>query len=297
MGAVLDTQRTQEIIAGMRIPEQPQVLIDLRRELAGEAPDIGRIAETIEQDMGMAAMVLRTVNSPFFGCLTEVSSLRHATVMLGLKNIANVVSGLALRREFESSGERQPPNFWDSPGNVASLSAYVAKHVGGVSPDEAYMLGLFRDCGEVLLGQRFSDYAETVAQARRTLTDGCRFTAIEDERYDTNHAVVSYLISRSWKLPASVTAVILEHHQACTRFAIGAGERSPEMTLLAILKLAEYIDERFREGSENREWCVLREHVGDYFAMSGPDMDDLEANLVDMLDCGTREVQSALSAS
>ena len=37
--------------------------------------------------------------------------------------------------------------FWDSAEEVAQLASALAKRLGGVDPEDAYMLGLFHDAG------------------------------------------------------------------------------------------------------------------------------------------------------
>lgn len=280
MAQELDFDRTEAILDGMHIPEQPQALLDIRRELGNEHADIGRVVACIEKDVGLAALVLRTVNSPFFGCARDVQSLSHATMMLGLQNIANVVTGLALRRSVEQAGGPQPKHFWKSPANVALLAAQIARRLTGVSPDEAYMAGLFRDVGEAMLAQRFPDYLSTIAQARAELDDAHHFTDPEDRRFDTNHAVVSYWVSRSWGLPAAVCNVIRDHHVAHSRLC--GYESDGELALLAVLKVAEHVDERFW-GTEGLEWSVVREPIASYFGMSEVELGDLVEDLLDML--------------
>ena len=54
------------------------------------------LAKEIQYDQGIAAKILRTVNSSFFGLRRRCSSIDHALVMLGLGPVKSLVLGFSL---------------------------------------------------------------------------------------------------------------------------------------------------------------------------------------------------------
>lgn len=279
MQQALDFEHTQQLLGGTRIPPAPAILLELQEILQQDEPELGRMSDAIERDPGIASLVLKTVNSSFFGLRNKVNSIRQATSLLGLSNISNIVAGLALRRALEESGG-VPPEYWDSPANVAMVAATLAQRFGEIPPDEAYMLGLFHNAGEVLMMQRFDDYVSLLHEVREG--DQPQL-AMEEERYATNHAVVGYFISSSWGLPQHVQEVILRHHDASDYLAEDGGSLCLKRTLMASLKMAEYIDACYWGRRENLEWHNHGDAVLHYLGVSSLEFLDVTDDMVELL--------------
>lgn len=278
MSQALSLEKAQELLGSIRIPTAPSIMLELQDIMRSDEPDMTDVANAIERDVGISAAVLKTVNSSFFGLRSKVNSIRQATSLLGLINIGNIVAGLALKRAMEENGGEAPPEFWESPVNVAMAAARLAKRFGGAAPDEAYMLGLFQNAGEVLMMQRFPDYGKVLHEVRGNRD---RQLDLEERSYQTNHAVVGYYISSSWGLPEHVQQIILRHHEA-TDFI---GERHPdsERTLMALLKMAEHIDACFWGRRENLEWQVHGEAALEFLGISSLEFLDIADDMVELL--------------
>ncbi len=281
---VFDTNETLKLIEGITIPPAPFILKQLHQELQKDEPVLMDIANIISQDVGMSALILRTINSPFFGLRTKVRSIQHAASLLGITYAINIVTGLSLKRTFEESEGANPPNYWDSPTNIAMIAADVARGVSGVEPDEMYMLGLFHNAGHALLSQRFPDYKEFLK--KNVNREDIIITEIEDQQYNTDHAVLSYYLARSWKLDSHIVEVIRDHHNTKEQLTEMDGEACTKGRLLAILKIAEHVDKIFWKMDPDSEWVQIENVVLDYLGMSKPDFDDLQADMLDKLISG-----------
>ena len=282
MDSALSFDKTQQLLGGMQIPSAPSALLEVHEIMQQDEPEMTVVADAIERDVGLAALVLKTVNSSFFGLRQKVGSIRQATALLGLINISNIVAGLALKRALEQQGE-SPPEFWESPLNVAVVAATLAQRYGGIAPDEAYMLGLFQNAGEVLMTQRFDDYLAVLNTAR---SEGESQVALEESRYNTNHAVVGYLISRTWGLPEHIQQLILRHHEASEYLAEEDGSVNLNRTLMAVLKMAEHIDACFWGRRNNSEWQRHGEAVLSYLGVSSIEFLDVADDMVELLIAG-----------
>lgn len=280
MNDALSFEATNEILGSVRIPSAPAVFMQLHELMQSDEPDIDEVAATIQNDVALAALVLKTVNSPFFGMRTEVRSIRQATMLLGLLNIGNIVAGLALRRAMEEQGGAAPDNYWDSPANVGKVAARLAARVPGVVPDEAYMLGLFHHVGVPLMMQRFEDYP---ALAHEVRCQGTQITDCEDQRYRTNHAVIGYFVSRNWGLPGQIGELILNHHNVDEVLARDGGRLNREGGLLAVLKMAEHVDQRFWGRIDDPEWQQHGADVLTYVGISETDFEDAVEDMVELL--------------
>lgn len=279
----LTEQQIQQMLQGIRVPPQPQVLVDLQMEQVMPDPDINRIAELISKDVGLAGTMLKFVNSPFYGLANKITSIEQAVSLLGIPTVVNILNGLAIKGEMSDDNITALTRFWDNANDTAMVCARVAKQVGHPNPDEAYSLGLFHNAGIPLMMQRFENYLEFLEGSN---TEQCeRIIDVENERFSTNHCVVGYYISRSWNLPLHLCQVIAEHHSTKRIFAKPDGGVPTQKTLHAILKVAEHICGNYRlfnNLSEDLEWQKNSKQILEHLGLTELDIDDLKESFGDM---------------
>ena len=280
----LRSENNDKLPTGIKLPPAPYIVTKLQAELLKEEPLLSDIAGILAQDVAISAMVLKTVNSAYFDLRAKVSSIQQAVSLLGINNISNIVSGLALRQAFETADSANPPHFWDSPANTAMAAAKIAKEIGGASPDEAYLLGLFHNAGHALMMQKFPDYPEFFEQ--NINHSDALITQLEEQIYNTNHATLGYYLARSWQINPALCSLILDHHNTEERLAENDGQVSHEGTLLAVLKMAEHIDKLFWSINPDHEWEQIKGTVLAYIGMSEPDFDDLKDDVTERLMTG-----------
>ena len=86
----------ERILRCPNLPTLPTVavrVIDLTQNVNVSMDDL---TETIQNDQGLAAKILKTVNSSFYGLAHTVSSVEHAVVVLGLEGVKTIVLGFSL---------------------------------------------------------------------------------------------------------------------------------------------------------------------------------------------------------
>ncbi|WP_209124758.1 EAL and HDOD domain-containing protein [Alkalihalobacillus sp. BA299] len=66
-------------------------------ELSKPSPDIDKIAFMIERDISISYKLLKLINSPLFGRLNEIKSIKQAIVLLGLKELSKWIYVLYIR--------------------------------------------------------------------------------------------------------------------------------------------------------------------------------------------------------
>lgn len=276
----IDESRLEEALKGVSIPSCPAILTELLSELRKPQANGKRVAQLISQDVGLAAMVVKSANSPLFGSSRQIASVADAIKLLGFASISNLVCEGLLRSAIgtqDASLER----FWDSSIHTAAVSAQLSSRLGGTSRETAYTFGLFRDCGIPLLVQRFPDYKKVLGVANAS-TDRV-FTAIEDEAFSTNHAVLGYFLARSWGLTDTVSRGILFHHEYdVLEDPVGLSVES--RALIGLNVLAERIVSQLLRVREDMEWIKASTRVAGFFGVSVADLDDLADDILYQLD-------------
>ncbi len=279
---LLNDEHIEKILSGIRVPPQPQVVVDIHMEQAMPNPDLNRIGALISRDVGLAGTIIKVVNSNLFGLKNRITSIGQAVQILGLQTVIRIIQGLSIKSEMSDEAISALGSFWDSATDVAAVAAHIARDIGYQSPDKAYCLGLFHNCGVPLLYKAYPDQYHSVIQQSYSNPDP-RVIDVENQKLNTNHAVVGYFVAKSWGLPMDLCEVIAEHHSIENVF-LEQNSRydNGKKTLMAILKMAEHICKlNFVLGHQviDYEWQQIAPDLLQYVGFSEFDFDDLEARM------------------
>jgi len=270
-------------VADITLPPMPESLHQIRAEQARAEPDVERITAIIAADVGLAAEVLKTINSPMFRRRQPLSSVPNAVMLLGLSNVLNIVAGAALRRTLEcGSNKLSLTRFWDTAGDVAYAAAALAGRLSGVPADTAHTMGLFHDCGIPILMCRHPDYLDTLKSASRP--DAPLITSLECQRHGVDHALIGARVSRSWLLPEAIGSAI-EHHHELPRLVASNEVDEMVISLVALLKMAEHVSNEFRgaafrSGADDREWDEVGVMALSHFDLDPTDFADIKDDIL-----------------
>jgi HD-like signal output (HDOD) protein len=245
-------REAEQIVKDIGIPPCPAILTNLLREMRQDEPDMQKIGRLIGSDVGLAATMLKTVNSPFYGLTNKASSVTQALVVLGLRNVGQLITGLLLKQAFPVSQNEHMEEFWESSSRTALFTAHLAAKIKGVGRDDAYTFALFRDCAVPLLMKKFPDYYETYSAAGYAPQKS--FTEVENEICATNHARVGCQLARSWRLPDQTCLAILRHHDHAVLANHAAPIAPGAAKLIALALLAEQLYNKVEVGRKCPEW-------------------------------------------
>lgn len=256
------------------IPPRPVILDRIAAEMRKPEADFRHLSALISADVALAAGLLKTVNSPYFGLQTRAKTVMQALTMLGLEVAGRAVAGLVLRRIFPPLPAME--RFWDGSARVARTSGWLVGQLGvrgNVRADEVYTYGLFRDCGIPILLKRIPDYAIVLRAAN---ADGERlFTSVEKARCPTDHALVGCLMAQNWCLPDELGTAIRHHHDPLALLAGDSGMPASSARMVALGQLAEYLVQRITRQSATREWDKLGGVCLDLLGLDGNDVEPL----------------------
>ena len=282
MAVELSEGQIQEFLHGISVPPQPQIMVDLQMEQLMPEPDLKAIAKLIGQDPGLSGALLKIVNSPHFGLANRIASIQQAVNLLGCNSVINLINAQSIKGEMSDETIVTLNRFWDTAQDVAMTCLTLAKRIGYKSPDEAYTLGLFHNCGIPLMVKRFPDYMQVLEEAYASNNDERRVVDVENDRLNTNHAVVGYFTARSWRLPEHLCEAIANHHNALSLFEDDTGRDAPLKTLMAILKMAEHICSTYRvlgNQESDHEWESIQTLVLEYVGLSEYDFENLRESI------------------
>lgn len=220
-------------IQGISIPDMPEEIMAMEREMNERYPNTQAIIQIISKNALLAADVLTLANSPAMRPKQPIQSIAQAVAVLGTKNLKNMVIASALKQVLGSAETIR--EIMDNSADVAYCMAELAYFVHGVSPDEAYLCGLFHNCGAFLLSNKDAKaYSEIFFQSH-----SFPIASIEKEEaiFKTNHVVVGVLMAKKWQLSAEIVQAIYDHHiEKCERITA-----DKVRVLVGLLKVANGI--------------------------------------------------------
>lgn len=224
------------------IPPQPEILLALNSELKSENPDQARIAQLLKSDVSLYSNILKTVNSPYYGLVTTVTSIELALRLLGLERIFSLVRLTILRNTLGKTGRME--RFWDTAKDISTLSTQIAPKVSSVSQDDAFTLGMLHDCGIPLMVQAFPGYRDFLQGAGNL--EPAEYERQEQELFGFSHYQVGARMAERWYLPQHITDAIKyqPRMQDVLEDRIDVDERTRH--LLAVLALAQDVSTEYR---------------------------------------------------
>jgi HD-like signal output (HDOD) protein len=282
MSQELSSEQIQQVLQGISVPPQPQIMVDLQMEQYMPDPDLGVIARLIAQDPGLSGALLKIVNSAHYGLSNKIASIERAVNLLGSRSVINLINAQSIKGEMSDETIVVLNRFWDSAQDVAMTSVTIAKRIGSQTVDESYALGLFHDCGIPLMLKRFPEYMNVLEEAYAKAGPETRVVDTENTILNTNHAVVGYFTAKSWRLPEHISNAIANHHNALAIFQDDSGRNAPLKNLLAILKMAEHVCCSHRVlGNQDvdHEWASIGHLILDYVGLSDYDFENLKESI------------------
>jgi len=269
--AEIAADSVSDILKTVTIPPCPAVVAVLLNESRKAQVDFLKIIRLISSDLGLAASMMKTANSPIFALRNKVQSIQQAATVLGLKNVINIVNGLALQRALTPKGVNME-RFWDRSNYHALVSSRLAKHVPGLSIEDAYTFGLFHDCGIPILMQRFPEYKNTLSLANLSSRPTCE---VENERHGTDHVAVGTMLARNWQLPPLLVQAIRLHHDFDILREASADIPGQARALTAISTLADHLISRFLNAADEAEWMAYGASCLNYLGFDEAEVEEL----------------------
>jgi HD-like signal output (HDOD) protein len=238
----------------INIPPQPAILLEIDKLINKPNNQITAIGNLINKDVGLTAAIFRLVNSSFYKSSTPITSIQKAITILGINQVANLIKGLLLRKSI-GGNEVAYAKFWERSNDIALLSAIIAKKqisACNIAVEQAYMAGLFHECGVPILMQRFPEYCQSFR-----LNHGSHWPDFheEDKRFNTDHTVVGYLVTRHWNLPEFICQAVRFHHDRLN-------VEHAALTLVSILQMARHLHKKVNR-VKDQEWTEIGDSILD----------------------------------
>jgi HD-like signal output (HDOD) protein len=215
------------------LPPMPQVVFKAREIMADPNSDLKKLSSVIKTDMSITSKILKMANSAYYGLRGKVSSVDHATVLLGQKTLGEVVTMASISGLLDSAlngYNLEPGDLWLHSLAVSFGSKILAEMKKPELANDAFIAGLLHDAGKIILDKPLLERKDAVdafmEDEQQTFLDA------EIEILGFDHAEIAFDMCTIWNIPKTITVAIKHHHYP---------SRSQGDELSYILHTADYI--------------------------------------------------------
>ncbi len=259
-----------DILAVGQLPAMPQSAIRLLDVSKDPSAGPAEFAVPIESDPGLTVQVLRFVNSSYFGFRNEISNIKQAVTLVGVRTIKNftLYSAVFSLIPDPKCGPFNLKMLWQDSLRRALFARTMGKVLGLEEAEEPFAAALLQDMAVPLLAKEVPDAYRKLFGARSRSDSRIRLSALEQHVFGWDHADAAGIMARQWSLPESC-AVLIEDHLDVDQWASHA-ESEPGKLAVAMSALLPAIT----DGDWN-EQSVFQTHYQQVCPPGGPSIEQL----------------------
>ncbi|HYE02396.1 MAG TPA: HDOD domain-containing protein [Phycisphaerales bacterium] len=203
----------EKVLSCSRLPSLPAVAARILELAADPETSARQLAAEVQHDQALAAKLLRTANSAFYGLGKPCSTLNQVAVVLGVHGVKTLALGFSLVSALdpEAGGTFDYESYWRRALYTGIGARSLARRAGLAKAEECFLGGLLQDVGMIALHQALGEsYDELV---RRAGADHRALPNLEVAVLEVHHADIGALLGRRWKLPEELVMPIKYHER------------------------------------------------------------------------------------
>lgn len=195
------------------LPPMPQVVQKARKVMANPNSSFKDLAIIFVTDQAIATRVLKMANSAYYGLTQRVSSIQQASVVLGHKTLAELITVAStsdlMGKELKGYG-LEAGALWQHSLAVAFGSRIIAKKKDPEMADDAFAAGLIHDAGKLVLDRYVLERRDAFEDF--LANDHENFLAAEKTILGFDHAEIASEVCKRWNVPDNMAVAIRYHH-------------------------------------------------------------------------------------
>ncbi len=179
-----------------------------------ERTGAGHLAQAITADPAITTHILKLSNSVFFSRSSRrINSVKDAIVRIGFTETKKIVMSMSVINLFDSNVEKLGFNrmeFWTHSLSCAVISERIAKNIGAVNAEEAFLAGLLHDLGMLFFDEFFPSVFQKILQV--SVSNADQFIECEKKEIGVTHNDLIGELFPRWKIPDTITEAILSQY-------------------------------------------------------------------------------------
>jgi HD-like signal output (HDOD) protein/CRP-like cAMP-binding protein len=191
MKSQTDTFTTSEVFQNIikNIPKLPKCAGSLSAKLLDDNVSAKEVTESVQEEPALAAAILKTVNSAYYGLTEKMSSLHHAVLYLGFNNVYQLVLENSIKNIMPQDEEYEKIRLHSYM--ISLIAGEIAAHCQKSKPLVNTTVGILHDVGKIvilLLKRKYPNIKELIHM-------------IDDSK-------VGACLLRNWGFPESIIKII-----------------------------------------------------------------------------------------
>lgn len=203
--AIIDSIKKNQDLASL-----PHVAGKILKMIQSKSAELNEIAKLIEADPILTMKLLRVANSPIFATRSEIRSIQHALMLLGMKRISNIVLSVSIYSKFFMNTHKNAAILMERFFQHSYLTGMTAKTLSQILrrqfDDNEFVGGLLHDIGKMAMLQVHPKEYSLVRQL--IIQEKLNELTAEKEVFGENHIEVGLQMAHLWKLPEEIHRVI-----------------------------------------------------------------------------------------
>jgi len=188
----------------------PEVYIKVNELMDNPNSDMYKFAEVVMVDPGLSALILKLVNSAYYGFPETIQNIAQSISLIGLNRFHQIVMGVSAMSSLNEGGDPDTlQKFWRASLNTGVMAQLLATRVNAVENDEMFIAGLLHEIGHLVMYTHFPELVDEslkLAQERDLLIQEA-----EREVMDCHYGEVGAMLMANWELPKHLQT--LTHNQ------------------------------------------------------------------------------------
>ncbi len=193
------------------IPTLPAVAAEAIEALNSQDRSSASLAKIVGKDPAISTRVLKIANSPYYSLSRTITTLSNAIVILGEQTIKSLVLAVCLQNMHRDIGAFEKM-LWEDTMIGALGSQFLAKKLSICDPDEAFIAGLLRHVGKLVLCQNTS--IKSLLLMDMIKNENPKTIDLERQIFGADHAEVGAEVLRQWQFHESFIQVARHHFDA-----------------------------------------------------------------------------------
>jgi HD-like signal output (HDOD) protein len=197
------------------LPEIPSIVFELNEVIANPLSSAEDIAQVVHRSPSLTALLLKIVNSPFYGFPSKIDKISLAVTLIGTREISGLALGISVISLFNNIPKEILSMYSFLRHSLACgiISRILAAHKGIPQTEQLFVSGLLHDLGRLILYSYFPEESRNILSRARS-ADMLLYLQ-ENDSLGCNHTHIVKQLLQQWKLPMVLENNVFFHHDPC----------------------------------------------------------------------------------
>lgn len=203
----------ESIVRNSSVASPPDVYAKLMEVINHPRSGANDVAKVLSSDPGLAARLLRIVNSAFFGFPRRVESMSQAVTLVGTGQIRDLALATSVIRAFEGVPDDmiEMEDFWSYSLATGVVARLFGARTRADNVERYFLAGVLHSVGRLLLLLKAP--SEARAAFERARQENSLLHEAEHQVLGFNHSAVGAALTEAWNLPPAFGEAVRFQYQ------------------------------------------------------------------------------------